>query len=54
MLRRVRQQAFCALTSGSRSKAPTCLKNKTFDEIPFKALDGIPFQCDLYQAGILC
>jgi hypothetical protein len=37
MLRRVRQQAFWALTSGSRSKAPTCLKNKTFDDIPFKA-----------------
>ncbi len=36
MLRRVRQQAFWALTSGSRSKAPTCLKNEPFDDIPFK------------------
>jgi hypothetical protein len=54
MLRRVRQQAFWALTSGSRSKAPTCLKNKTFDDIPFKAFDDIPFQCDHCQAGILC
>jgi hypothetical protein len=26
----------------------------TFDEIPFKAVDDIPFQCDLCQAGILC
>jgi hypothetical protein len=54
MLRRVRQQAFWALTSGSRSNAPTCLKNKTFDDIPFKAFDDIPFQCDHCQAGILC
>jgi hypothetical protein len=48
MLRRVRQQAFCALTSGSRSKAPTCLKNKTFDEIPFQGTGNH------FQAVILC
>ncbi len=38
MLRRVRQQAFCALTSGSRSNAPTCLKNTNLMTILSKLL----------------
>jgi hypothetical protein len=47
MLRRVRQHAFWALTSGSRSNAPTCLKNETVEDIPIKAFDDIPFKAFL-------